>query len=68
LGFAAQPTGLYAALTLAAATLAAPPENPSDPFGAMHRAFMTVAEALPGAGVRPQLMTLKAAPCRSPWP
>jgi hypothetical protein len=49
---------LYAALTLAAATLAAPPDNPDDPLGDMHQAFLPLAEALPGADVWPQLMNL----------
>lgn len=51
---------LYAALTLAAAPLAAPPEPPGAPFGAMHRGFVPAAEALPGAGVWPQLMNLNS--------
>lgn len=51
---------LYAALTLAAATLAAPPENPSDPFSQLHRTFTPLAEALPGASLWPQLMDLNS--------
>lgn len=50
---------MYLGLTLAVASLAAPPENPADPFGApVQRMGSSLAEFLPGTSIWPHLMDM----------